>query len=106
MKYTITEKRLNKVIFKYLDMEFAGLEKTKGKSADIVFKHPNQKYGILGWEKPGFLGIYYKTIENISYLFGLESTDSKKIIGEWVKNRYKLKVTNIVSVNTPSWILD
>jgi hypothetical protein len=97
MKYVITENRLNKIIFKYLDMDLSGIEQKKGKYYDVIFKLPNEKYGILGWDKPGFLGIYYKIINDISNLFGTNESDSEEVIGMWVKDRYNLEVINTSS---------
>ena len=93
MKYIITENRLNKVIFNYLDTELAGLKRKKGKYYDVVFSFPNEEYGELGWEESGVLSIHYKLIDEISYYFGIDETDSKKVIGNWVEDRYNLKVT-------------
>jgi hypothetical protein len=92
MKYIITENRLNKVIFNYLDTMLSGLEQKKGKNYDVVFGFPNEKYGILGWKNSGTLVIYYKIADEISYYFGMESSDIEKIIGEWVEDRCNLKV--------------
>ena len=94
MKYIITENRLNKVIFNYLDMNLSGIEQKKGKYYDVIFKLLNEEYGILGWENSGQLGIYYKIINNISNLFGMNESDSEEVIGMWVEDRYNLKVIN------------
>jgi hypothetical protein len=94
MKYIITENRLNKVIFNYLDTKLSGLERNKGKYYDIIFGFPNEEYGVLGWEKSGTLGIYYKIVDEISYYFGMKDSDTQKIISEWVQDRYNLKVIN------------
>jgi hypothetical protein len=106
MKYIITESRLNKVIFNYLDTMLSGLERNKGMYYDIIFGFPNEKYGVLGWEKPGVLGIYYKIIDEISHYFGMEDSDIEKIIGEWVEDKYNLKVinTNLILQKFPIWL--
>ena len=92
MKYIITENRLDKVIFKFLDMEYGALEQKKGKFVDIVFHFPGEEYGVLGWKKPGYLYVYYKLRDEISDYFGLEKVDSLKVIGKWVEDRHNLKV--------------
>ena len=92
MKYIITENRLNKVIFNYLDTKLSGLKRKKGKYYDIVFGFPNEEYGELAWEESGVLSIHYKLIDEISYYFGFDDTDAKKVIGKWVEDKYNLKV--------------
>ena len=95
MKYIIPENKLDKIVFKYLDLNLKGLEKRnpwiyKG----IVFAYPNQEFGILGYENNGTLYIYYKLIYEISSTFGLNESDSKSIISRWVSDRFQLEVKN------------
>ena len=94
MKITISENRIEQLIFKYLDKKFVNLEKVKGKYYDIVFKYPGEKYGILGWEKSGMLWIYYKLIDNISSIIPIEKSEIQKIIGRYVEDRFNLEVRN------------
>ena len=94
MKITISENRLEQMIFKYLDVKFKDLKKVKGKYYDIVFKYPGEEFGILGWKKPGLLWIYYKLIDNIFSFFPIEKSEIQNIIGRYVEDRYNLKVTN------------
>ena len=97
MKITISENRIEQLIFKYLDKRFEKLEKVKGKYYDIVFKYPGEEYGILGWEKSGMLWIYYKLIDNISSIIPIEKSEIQKIIGRYVEDRYNLEVRNTTS---------
>jgi hypothetical protein len=94
MKYIITESRLDNIIFNYLDMKLNGLEKRKGRYADIVFVLPNKTLGILGWKKSGDLYVQHKIKEDIQNLFGLESSDALDVIGRYVENTYNLEVKN------------
>ena len=94
MKITISENRIEQLIFKYLDKRFEILEKVKGKYYDIVFKYPGEEYGILGWEKSGMLWIYYKLIDNISSIIPIEKSEIQKIIGRYVEDRFNLEVRN------------
>ena len=96
MKYIITENRLDKVIFKFLDTNYGALEQKKGKFVDIVFHFTGEEYGVLGWKKPGDLYVYYKLRDEISDYFGLEKVDSLKVIGKWVEDRYNLKVIDTI----------
>jgi hypothetical protein len=95
MKYIISENKIDKVVFKYLDMNLKGLEKRKSKYYEgIVFAYPDEKYGVLGYENNGTLYIYYGLINEISEIFGLDESDSESIIGRWVSDRLQLEVTN------------
>lgn len=97
MKYIISESKLDNIVFKYLDMNLKGLEKRKPMYyKGIVFAHPNEEYGILGYENDGDLYIYYKLIDEISSGFGLNGSDSKSIITRWVSDRYKLNVITTI----------
>ena len=95
MKYIIPQDKIEKIVFKYLDLQYGDLEKFKPYHyTGIVFKKPNDdsKYGIMGWENPDLLYIYHKLIEEISSMVSIEKSDSEEIIGKWVEDRYKLMV--------------
>ena len=95
MKYIIPQDKVDKVVFKYLDLNLKGLEKRNAKSyKGIVYGFPDEEYGILGYENNGTFHIYYKLIDEISEVFGLEKSDSKSIITRWASNRFKLDVKN------------
>jgi len=96
MKYIIPQDKLEKLVFRYLDIQYGNLEQHKPKNyGGIVFKKPNDdsQFGIMGWDKNNeTLYIYYKLVKEISSMFSLEYDDSKDIIVRWVEDRYKLKV--------------
>jgi hypothetical protein len=96
MKYSIPQDKLDKIVFRYLDLEYGNLEKVKGKHVDIVFKKQNSdfEYGIMAWEKSGILYIYTKLIEEISGMFSMEDIDTIEVIGRWVEDRYQIEVNN------------
>ena len=95
----IPENKLDKIVFKYLDLNLKGLEKRKPEYYEgVIFAYPNQEYGILGYENNGTLYIYYKLIDEISSGFGLNGSDSKLVIGRWVSDRYKLEVIKTFGV--------
>ena len=91
--------RIDKIIFKYLDIKYGVLEQKNGEYVDILFHFPGEKYGVLGWKKSGDLYVSYKISDEISNYFGMEKDDSLRIIGEWVEDRYNLKVTNTMSAH-------
>ena len=92
MKVIIPENRLEQMIFKYLDVKFKDLEQSRGKYYHIVFRFPDEEYGILGWNRPDTLFIYRKLIDNIFSFIPIEKTEIEKIIGRYVESRYNLEV--------------
>jgi hypothetical protein len=103
MKYIITENKLDKIIFKYLDLNLRNLEKIKTNHHNnrTVYAFPDQKYGILGYENNGTLYIHYKLIDEISNGFGLKESDSKSVITRWVIDRLQLEVKNTFRFQLP-----
>ena len=97
MKNIIQQDKLDKIIFKYLDLNLKGLEKRKPKYYEgIIFTYPDEYHGVLGYENDGNLFISYKLIDEISEVFGLEYSDTKYVIARWVSNRYQLEVMNTI----------
>ena len=95
MKYIIPQDKVDKVIFKYLDLNLKGLDKKKPVSYEgIVYGFPNDKHGVLGYKNDGTLYIDYKLINKISSFFGLKVSDSKSLISRWVSDRLQLDIMN------------
>ena len=95
MKYIIPQDKVDKIIFRYLDLNLKGLEKRKARYHNgIVFTVPDEEFGILGYDNGDTLHIYYELINEISDTFGLKETDSKSVIGRWVSDRFQLEVIN------------
>jgi hypothetical protein len=94
MKYIIPENKLDKIIFKYLDIILKRLVKREDWEG-IVFSYPDEEHGILAYfSDDGTLYIYHRLTDEISKTFKLNESDSKLIIGRWVSDRYQLEVTN------------
>ena len=95
MKYIIPENKLDKIIFRYLDLNLKNLEKREPKYYEgIVYGLLDEEYGVLGYRNDGTLYVYYDLIEEISEVFGLKDADSKSIISRWVSDRLQLEVKN------------
>jgi hypothetical protein len=93
MKYLITESQIDKVIFKYLDnQDFVIIKRKK----QIYFANSdNDKFSQIRYDKKdGWCFISYKLIEEISRFFSLHTADSEEIIGRWVGNTLKLRITS------------
>ena len=100
MKYIIPQDKIDKVVFKYLDLK--RFEKRKPQLYEgIIFAYPEinitlpyqKKYGILGWRNDGILYTSYILILEISDTFALDENDTESIIIRWVIDRYQLEVT-------------
>jgi len=96
MKYIVPQDKVDKIIFRYLDLNLKGLEKRKARYHNgIVFTVPDEEFGILGYENGDTLHIYYELINEIIEVFGLDNYDSELVIGKWFINRYQLDVTKL-----------
>ena len=89
MKYIITESRLDKIIFKYLDRIIGNLEKNKGYSSEIVFAYPNEEFGPIGLNN-GELSVNYDIILEMSSIFNMDEQEVSDKVGEYLKQKYNL----------------
>ena len=103
MKYLITESKLEKVIFKYLDnQDFIQIK------IGLLVYFVNSEDDEYAQIKNGNFGcvISPELIKNISSLFSLDKSDSESVIGRWVENTLQMKVTNTTKAGlmTQSWL--
>ena len=95
MKYIIPQDKIDKIVFKYLDLNLKNLEKRKAKYyKGYVFAYPDEEYGILRYRTDGIVYIYFELINEISSNLGLKESDIESIIGRWVSDRLQLEVIN------------
>jgi hypothetical protein len=97
MRYKITDKQLYDVIFLYLDnQDFIRIERDD----KIYFANSEgDEYAQIKYDKDnGWCGIYYRLIDEISSFFSLEQNDSEKVIGRWVENTLRMRVTDTQEV--------
>ncbi len=95
MKYKITQDQLDKLAFPFLDREFEGIEKYNVKYFDgIVFKKPDEEYGVLAYKKDGTLLIHYDIIKKINSFFSLNYRDTLSLIKRWAEDRLQIEVIN------------
>ena len=103
MKYKITDKQLDDVIFLYLDnQDFIKIEK---ENSIYFVNSEGDEYSQIRYNKEdGWCYIYYKLTDEISSFFSLEESDSQQVIGRWVENTLQMKVTNTIRaslISTP-----
>ena len=92
MKFSITESKLNKVIFNYLNQK----RFIKKEINDRIYFLYNidDEYAQIRYDKnDGRCFIYYKLIEEISLFFSLQRFDSEQVIGKWVEDTLQMEVT-------------
>ena len=98
MKFSITESKLNKVIFNYLNQKRFIKKETKDRIYFI--NNIDDEYAQIRYDKnDGWCFIYYKLIEEISLFFSMEESDSEQVIGKWVEDTFQMEVTN-----TRAWL--
>ena len=102
MKYIITERRLDKVIFRYLDNKLNGVKKKRGDYSYIVFAFPGEEYGLMGWKTPNQLFTYYEIVGEVKTMFSMDEFDALDVIGRYVESRYNLEVNYDRSKFLPS----
>jgi hypothetical protein len=95
MKYKITDKKLESVIFLYLNnQDFIQIER----GDKIYFANSEgDEYAQIRYNKyDGWCYMYYKLVDEISSFFSLEESVSMEVIGRWVENTLQMRVTNTV----------
>ena len=113
MKYIITQKQLDKIIFEYLDSKNLPIIESEVLSDGKFFKRiyfdiPNRRKGAPkqalirydgggGWSKWCFISD--RLVWEISSLFSLNESDSEEVIGRWVENTLQMNVQNISNVS-------
>jgi len=93
MRYKITDKQLDDVIFIYLDnQDFIQIERQN----DIYFTNSegDRHAQIRYHKKNGWCYVYWKFIGEISSFFSLGRDESEKVIGRWVEYALQVRVTN------------
>jgi hypothetical protein len=93
VKYIITESQRDNAVFRYLDNQDFNIFKI---GASTYFKHPNDdefaqiKYGG-NHANNELCFIYIGLIEEVSSFFSLNSYQSTRVVGQWVKKNLNLE---------------
>ena len=104
MKYLITESKLDKVIFYYLDSQ--DFTRKEGKSSFYFTDKPSSNDAIiLYWEGSGLCTINYEIISIISSLFSLTEFESQELIGKWVENKLGLDVNETSAFDDMGYLI-
>ena len=95
MKYLITESQFDKVIFKYLDnQDFIQIKR----GYHIYFVNSGgDKYAQIRYdEDTNWVGMTDNLCEEIGSFFSISKENSQKIIGLWVKLKFKISDVMVV----------
>ena len=91
MKYVITESQLDKVIFRYLDVQDFNIIKI---GASTYFSYPDDNFAQIKYggnhANNELCFIFIGLIGKVSSLFSLDRYQSTRIIGQWVKKKLNL----------------
>lgn len=91
MKILITESKLRKVQFKYLDFLFDGMYEVEQK------KYPESRFWkkddnvVLDLEESGDMWVYFKIWDNFSGLFSLDYDETQQVMKEWLEENLNLE---------------
>lgn len=92
MKYVITESQLDKVIFRYLDVQDLNIIKI---GASTYFSYPDDNFAQIKYggrhRNDELCFIYIDLINDVNSIFSLEQYNSQSIIGKWVKKKLNLE---------------
>ena len=91
MKFSITESKLNKVIFNYLNQKHF----IKKEINDRIYFLYNidDEYAQIRYDKnDGKCYISYDLLTEISAFFSLQNSESEKIIVKWIENSINMEV--------------
>ena len=95
MKYIITESKLNKIVIKWLNLEFGDLtpDETEEYPGYIFFMKDGEVVFDYN-KKDGDVYISYDKIWSfLESFFGLEYKEIQDLTKEWVEEHFKLRVT-------------
>jgi hypothetical protein len=93
MKYLITESQLDRAIFIYLNNQ--DFIQVKRKNNTYFVNSEGDEYAQIIFDKDdGWCIINYELINELSSFFSLDDFDSEQVIGRWVENTLKMRVTN------------
>ena len=91
MKFSITESKLNKVIFNYLNQKHFVKKETKDRIYFI--NNIDDEYAQIRYDKnDGKCYISYDLLTEISAFFSLQNSESEKIIVKWIENSINMEV--------------
>ena len=106
MKYLITESQLDKAILKFLDSQNFNITKI---GASTYISYPEDDFAHIKYggnhSNNELCFIYKGLIEAISSFFSLNSYQSTRIVGQWVKKKLNLEGQMSNKIMSHQWSL-
>jgi preprotein translocase subunit SecA len=95
MKYIITDSKLNKIVIKWLNLEFGDLTPYETEEyPDYIFYMKNKEVVFEYNKKNGLVYISYQKVWSfLENIFGMEYKQIQEVTKLWVEEHYKLGVT-------------
>ena len=94
MKYLITESKLNKVIFKYLDNQDFVVIKISNRLY-FVNSEGDEFAQIKYYPEDRWCTIHYDLADEVSKFFSLDYEDSISVINKWIEDKLGIKSINV-----------
>jgi len=99
MKYIIPQDKIEKVVFRYLDLNLKGLIKKESEYFDgFVLAYPDNGWGIIGYQENGTLLILRSFYSEVYSFFGLEISVLQSTIIKWANDRFQLDMKEIIPI--------
>jgi len=101
MEFSISEDKLNNVIFKYLDIHYGDVVERKGiYNQNTVYTKPgsDSRFGLFSlgvYDHREFIDMYitYSLIQEIKNFFHLENYDALMVIKRWAGKKYNVDIS-------------
>ena len=94
MKYLITESKLNKAIFRYLDNQDFVVIKISNRLY-FVNSEGDEFAQIKYYPEDRWCTIHYDLADEVSKFFSLDYSDSISVINRWIENKFGRKSINV-----------
>ena len=93
MKFLITENKLERIVYKFLDNK--NFIKIERENKVYFLNHEGDEFGQIRYNKDdGYCYINYDLNREISSFFSLEKFETNILIGRWVENTLQMKVSD------------
>jgi hypothetical protein len=99
MKYKITDKQLESVIFLYLDNQDFIIKRMAGDNITYFVNSENDEFSgglIQHYRSGGECVMSFELIDEIAEFFSMEFDSSKYVIARWVENTLGRRVKEII----------
>jgi len=93
MNFIITENKLERIIFKYLDNQNLIIKKQPMGNIVFVYSEDDDKAQIVYHKEKNVIGVLSPLRREIQDFFSITKTESTDLIGDWAQNKLNLDYT-------------